>query len=200
MLGDFGDRPSHVRDFVASLASSNLPVGLLPGGRDRVVWLDDALGALDEVARARLVDLSPIRRIEIGARVVFPVAGADASSRAGGGVCGYDDGDIAKLLDGVDLNIPDGTLLASWLAPSTEGLGIANGAAGSEAVRRYATRLGVRGAVSAWPPHHAGTLVSDVFVASNLAGGKASRANGDFAPRGFVIVAESGPPEFVECP
>ncbi len=149
LVGDLGgaEGPDSRLALLEALAQLEIPVLLLPGGRDDGEALRDATG--DEGA---IVDLMGIREVRIGPLSLVPLPGApDGRYAASDAACGFDEDDVDRLA----LEDAEGPrLLLSWAGPATSDLrsaGLDGVEAGSSLVSRALEVSHASGSLHAWP-------------------------------------------------
>ncbi len=193
VLGAFGDDAESLAATLEALGGLELPVFLVPGGRDDAVLLEGALDDLEDDVAARIVDLSPFDRLIAGAVELVPVAGAPGG-RYGrvDTACGFGADDLEDLADRIgEAEEGEGAprYLLSWAAPAGGiAAGITGADAGDPALREFAEEIGIRGGIFAWPGEAAGR-VEDADgrrseVVRRIAGSPSFRADGARSPVG----------------
>ncbi|MBW2462045.1 MAG: hypothetical protein JRH11_10400 [Deltaproteobacteria bacterium] len=193
VLGAFGDDAESLAATLEALGGLELPIFLVPGGRDDAVLLEGALHDLDDDVAARIVDLSPFDRLVAGAVELVPVAGTPGG-RYGrvDTACGFGADDLDDLAGRLgEANEGEGALryLLSWAAPAG---GIATGLAGAEAgdpaLQEFAQEVGCHGGIFAWPGEAAGRVDDAdghrLEVVRRIAGSPSLRADGARPPVG----------------
>lgn len=186
VVGALGDDVETARATLAALSSLDAPSFLLLGGRDRPEVVEDALAALDEPARGRIVDLSGVRRVRLGVLVLVPAPGApDGRYAAGDDACGLGPDDVDAITSDLGAAGDERRVLLSWAAPADGGArtaGIAGGEAGSALVADLAARVGASGWIASFGASGAARASAapswDVAIAAPLAVGVTERDDG----------------------
>ncbi len=188
---------------LAALAALDAPVLIVPGGDDRHDALGQAFEALDEPARKRLIDASPLRTVRIGAVELVPLAGAPGGRYAlSNEACGLSDDDLGDVSDALG-DPEDGVkrYLVSWAAPRGEGAssasrGLGGVEAGLAALATFAADIGVVGALFAWPVESPTPAEEDPLrvAVAPLSGAWVRLADGTRRPPGatVLILGEGG--------
>lgn len=194
IAGAIGDDEASATRTLAALAALEVPVLLLAGGRDEPAVVRAALAALPAGARARVIDVSPLRAVRLGAQLALvPVAGAPGGRYARSDqACGVGEDDLSAIAGALG---PPATgeqrLLFSWAAPAPHA-GLERGDAGSPAIAALADEIGATGALVGWPEAHAGELLTGppipVAVAPRLSGWPLVRADGSRATAGALVL------------
>lgn len=200
VLGSLGDDEASAAANVASVAQLPIPTLILAGGRDDPAHLRAAIDALDASARDRVVDVSALRRVRLGPRLVLvPAAGAPEGRYARAeAACGIGEEDVEAIAAELGEAGDEGRILLAWAAPagSPAALGIEGGDAGSVTVAALAAAVGARGALVAWPESQAGRVLGEgtarIAVAPALSGPALVRADGTRAASG-VLRVDLGP-------
>lgn len=157
MLGGVGDAAETATRNIAALAALRLPVVVVPGGRDEMEPLEDAFDELSGDATARVFDASRLRKIVVGGATFIPVAGAPRGRYARTAhACGFEQSDLDARDDVLGRAGSEKRFLLSWAAPRGEGArgvsrGLANVDAGDAMLLDFASRVGARGGLFAWP-------------------------------------------------
>lgn len=192
VLGGFGDDAGAVEVALAALTALEMPVLLVPGGRDDAVVLEDALAELSDEAAARIVDLSPYDRVAVGAGALelLPVAGAPGG-RYGrtGSACGFGPEDLDDRAGRLGEAEGHPRYLLSWASPAGGVAADLLGADGGDPdLAEFGEAVGTRGGVFAWPAEAAGRVREAdgrrSEVVRRLAGAPSLRPDGTRAPTG----------------
>lgn len=164
-------------------------VFLLPGGDDDAEAYDELLDELDDEARDRVVDLSGVHELVLGAGRFVVLPGAPLGRYAvGDGSCGFGEPDIEQRSESEG----DGPRwLLSWASPLGSGphavdRGLGGRPAGDAHVGRLAEAVGATGGLFAFPRTTAG-------LAASLDGQRALAA-GEWAPDLAVVAPLLGGP------
>jgi hypothetical protein len=205
VLGGLGDEREQAVQNARALTATGRLVLFLAGGRDAPEVVAAAREALDAEARARFVDVSGLERVTIAGTELVPVAGAPGGRYARSvEACGFTDADLDARADA--LGSGEGAsrrVLLSWACPSPAP-GIDESPAGSDALARFATRIGARDVLAAWPREAAGAVTAGGrrvvppiagFAARTGAGGRAGPGAVwlSFGASGVVEVAAGAP-------
>jgi hypothetical protein len=153
VLGGLGDAPDAARRTARDLAGLGVPVLVLAGGRDEPTALAAALtdDALDQAARDRLVDLSPLHLVRLGPVDLVPLAGAPGGRYARTpDSCGFAAADVDARAAPAAARAGAPRILASWTLPSPAPA-LAGTDAGDPLVASLAARVGAALVVGAWP-------------------------------------------------
>jgi hypothetical protein len=181
LLGGLGDSPAIATATVRALAALPQPALILLGGRDASHVARDALAG-----SPRLIDISALRRVELGSDTLIPLAGAEHGRYALDETrCGFGDEDLEHVL--AELGAPrpgERRWSVSWQAPSA-----------SVKLARFVARSAIRGSLSAWPPASwqsatAGLLVGERSV-PRLFGPRIERPDGSRATPGLLLLEAS---------
>lgn len=191
-LGSLGDDAAYVQALLTALATLSTPTLVVLGGRDHPADLDTALAALPPEARARIVDASAYRRIDVGGVELIPAAGAPEGRYARDDeACGLGAGDAESIAS--DVGEAEGApprFLISFAGPAPLP-GIDGGEAGSASIAALAEAVGARATLYAWPDA-AGTATA--LLVPPLAGPPALLADGARLSPGAlgVTLSETG--------
>lgn len=203
LLGGLGDDLAAASANLSALASLRVPALFLAGGADRLPLIEEAFAALPEEARERLIHVSGLRELRIGADRFAVVPGAPLGRYAiDAQACGFAQDD----LDDVRAAFASGakgarSWLLSWGAPSGWGVSSAAGSdVGSPELFALGQALGVRGGVFAYPETQAGLAPHEdaqgrlAAVVPRLGRTGATRANGGRVPSSLLVltVTEQG--------
>jgi hypothetical protein len=194
-VGGFGDDPPSILGTLRALAALPMPVLLVAGGRDDLAMLRAGLAQLPPEARTRVLDLSSLRRVRVGAVVLVPAAGApDGRYARSDEACGLGAADVEAIVDDVGVAEGETRFLVSWAAPDdpASSRGIEGAPSGSALVGDLAERIGARGVLSAWPEAQVGRTFLDTVpalaVASALVPGGPPRADGSEVVPGVTLL------------
>jgi hypothetical protein len=193
-IGSLGDSEEAATATLAALGALGRPVLVLAGGRDDPDLLHEAIGELEAEAADRVIDVSALRRIRIGAVVLVPVAGAPRGRYArADAACGIGQDDLDAIADELGSAEGERRLLLSWAAPSgsAASLGIEGADGGSSEIAALAAAIGASGGIHAWPEAQAGRTLEGHAIVAPIAGPAALRADGS-SGRG-PLVLELGP-------
>jgi len=182
VLGGLGDDRERAVEAARALADTQRLVLFLAGGRDAPEVVAAARDALDAEARARLLDISALERVTIAGTELLPIAGAPGGRYTrSADACGFTDADLEARAAAVgNEEGASHRLLLSWASPSLA-LGVDEAPAGSDALARFATRVGARSVLAAWPreavsgtPTEGRRIVPPIagFAARTAAGGR----------------------------
>ncbi len=157
MLGGAGDRGADAARTLELLGELQSPTLVLAGGRDSWPrWLE-ALDSLDGKGRDRVIDITTLARVRLGARVLLPVAGAAEGRYAiGADACGFGKEDLQQRRSRLGPGKEERRWLVSWETPGGKNAGspahVLGGLdVGSVALADFARRTGVRGGLFGWP-------------------------------------------------
>jgi len=202
LVGDLGggEGPDSRQALLDALAQLEIPVLLLPGGRDDGEALRAATG--DEGA---VVDLMGVREVRIGPLSLVPLPGApEGRYGADDDACGFDEDDV----DGLALDAAEGPrLLLSWSGPTTSDLrsvGLVGVEAGSPLVSRALEVSHAAGSLHAWPeiaigiPHDGASRIAVGATSAalhltlpRLLGPASEGDDGARSPSGLVVLEPS---------
>lgn len=154
VLGSIGDELPIASRTLATLATLDVPVLVLAGGRDDASVWKDAFEALGGEARDRVIDVTVLRKIVVGDRELIPVGGAPLGRYARTETaCGFTEEDLAEVVERAG-QASEGRrrFLLSWAAPSGAGLeGIAGADPGEPRLAAAAEEMGAVAGAHAWP-------------------------------------------------
>jgi hypothetical protein len=208
VLGGLGDDRASATRTARALAETGRLVLFLAGGRDTPEIVAAALDGLDAEARARVLDVSALERVRVAGAELLPLAGAPAGRYARGpDACGFTDADLDARADA--LGSGEGAarrVLLGWASPSPAS-GIDDGPAGSDAIARFAARVGARDVLTAWPREAAGVRSAGAgirrvvppiggFAARTGTGGRSGPGAAwlSFGPSGVTEIAADAAP------
>lgn len=201
VLGDLGDDADAVDATLEALARLEMPVLVVPGGRDDATILSDRMEALEDGESERIIDVSGVDAVHVGGQTLLPVAGAPGG-RYGrtADACGFTASDLEARAERIGGPEPETRrYLLSWAAPAGGvAEGIAGADAGDEALATFAEAVGARGGLHAWPREAAGLVVDDagdrVEVLRRIAGPVAIRGDAARPPVGpsFFSIGPDG--------
>lgn len=193
VLGDLGDDAAHVEALLRALATLSTPSLVVLGGRDHAADLDAALAALPVEARARVVDASGLRAIELGGAELVPVSGApDGRYARDDEACGLGADDVDAIASDLGEQGEHARFLVAWAGPAPLP-GLEGGEAGSTRVSELAERVGAAPGVFAWPD------VASPRLAPALVGPATALADGSRLASG-VLVVDLGPSGLTPVP
>ena len=195
MLGGLGETQAMAESNAKALAALNRPILLLLGGRDSWRVSQSALETLGE--SSSIINATALRRVVIANNTLIPVAGAERGRYAlDEQSCGF----AGKDLDAItkELGTPaafERRWLISWQAAA--GRGVLPSAARSETgvelgsveLGRFAQRVGVLGALCAWPagrPELAASGPLTARLVPRLFGPRLERSDGSRAEPGIL--------------
>ena len=191
VLGAIGDEEPIAKRTLAALATLDVPVLVLAGGRDDATVWARAFESLEPEARDRVVDVTAIDRVVVGEREWLPIAGAPRGRYARTDTaCGFSDDDLDARAEalGPAAEGRERTLL-SWVGPAGFGLlGLTNADAGDPALATFAERVGAPRGVFASPAVAAGG--DRAVLARPLVGPAIELADGTRLPPGFVTLPD----------
>jgi hypothetical protein len=160
LLGGLGEGAPLASATLKAFASLSIPTLIVLGGRDTWAAHEKALEELP--GDARIIDATVLRAIRIGNHTFVPVPGAEKGRYAlQATACGFDEADLdeaAKDLGPVASG--ESRWLMSWQAPAQIGSAPgprtpAGGPLGSALLTRFASQVGAKGALYAWPADEA---------------------------------------------
>jgi hypothetical protein len=189
VVGDFGDDAEALGETLRALGDLEVPVFLVPGGREDAEIFEEALEAAE--SWGLLIDASGLDRISVAGQSLIPIAGAPGGrySRTDD-ACGFRASDLESRAERLD-EPEDGErrYLVAWAAP-TGGIaqGIAGADAGSSELADFAEAISASGGLYAWPREAAGRVVGESpersEVLRRIAGPVALRDDGERPPVG----------------
>lgn len=153
VLGDLGDAQEQAERTLAALASLEVPVLVVAGGRDDAVVWEEAFDSLDGDAAGRVVDATPYRRVLVGPHELVPVAGAPEGRYARTDqACGFGRDDLEEVEDALG-DAPAGQrILLSWAAPAGWAEGLEGADPGDPALGELVDEGHLGSGLFAWPP------------------------------------------------
>jgi hypothetical protein len=209
LLGDVGDDPKIAAATLAMLAKLQVPVLVLAGGRDTSPRIADAINQLPAEDSARIIDVTGLRRIEIGGDTLVPVAGAlDGHYALSPEACGYADSDLDDFASAPTESARSRHWLIAWAAPASPGrFGVARPETGADlgsvALAKLGERIGAQGGIFAWPHVQAGRASASAgahrpspgipspdlqLVVPRLSGQALERSDGSRLAPGFAML------------
>ncbi len=208
VLGGLGDDRASATQTARALAETGRLVLFLAGGRDAPEVVAAALDGLDAEARARVLDVSALERITVAGTELVPLAGAPAGRYArSADACGFTDADLDARAE--TLGSGEGAarrVLLAWASPAPAP-GIDDAPTGSDALARFASRIGARDVLAAWPREAAGVRSAGAgirrvvppiagFAARTGAGGRSGPGAAwlSFGPSGVTEIAADAAP------
>jgi hypothetical protein len=191
VLGGMGETTADAKANLEALAKTGRVALVLGGGRDRFTVMQEAFDGLDARAANRVIDISALDELLIGAVSLVPVSGSELGQyTSADDACGFGKDDLDALAKRLDKH--QHRWLVSWHAPAgpfartDEGLEL-----GSHALAAFARRVGVSAGLHAFPEAQAGRLLQASprsAVVPRLAGARPERSDGSLVPPGFALV------------
>jgi hypothetical protein len=201
LLGGLGEGVSLASATLKAFASLSIPTLIVLGGRDTWSAHEKALAELP--ADARIIDATVLRAIRIGNHTLVPVPGAEKGRYAlQATACGFDQPDLdeaAKELGPVAAS--ESRWLLTWEAPAQIGPAHgprtpSGGMLGSPLLTRFASQVGAKGALYAWPADEVESEVTagplGVARAPRLYGPRVETSSGSRLPNDLRVI-EVGP-------
>lgn len=208
VLGGLGDDGATAIRTARSLAAMQLPVLVVPGGRDEEDVLESAFDSLEGNAEERVLDASRLQKIILGAAAFIPVAGSPNGRYARtSSSCGFAQTDLDARDDALGRAGNEHRFLLSWAAPRGEGpRRVARALEGTDAgdpmLHDFASRVGARGGVFAWPsdgamlptPHDGSRILSRSEASSTFqmvvpsVARATPRSDGSSVRAGFALI------------
>ncbi len=189
VVGDLGDDAEALSATLRALGALELPVFLVPGGRDDATLVAEGLEEAE--SWGLVIDASGLDRISVAGQSLIPIAGAPGGRYARtDDACGFSADDLEARADRLD-NPAQGErrYLVAWAAPTggiAEGIGGAD--AGSPALAELIEAISASGGLYAWPREAAGRVVGTSpersEVLRRIAGPAAVRGDGERPPSG----------------
>ncbi len=208
VLGGLGDDRASAEHMARALADTGRLALFLAGGRDAPDVVAAALAALDPDARDRVLDVSSLERVAFGEAELVPIAGAPGGRYArSADACGHVAADLDERAAALgEAGNTARRVLVSWAA-AAPAAGVDGAEAGDAGLARFASRIGARDAVAAWPREQAGRALPGAGlrrVVPPLAGFAARTSEGGRAgtgalwltlgPTGLTAATESARP------
>ena len=157
MLGGAGDSSDDCARNLKLLGELEIPTLVLAGGRDSWPHWSSAFDALDGKGRDRVVDITTLVRIRLGAHVLVPVAGAANGRYAiGDDACGFGKDDLQERVSVLGPAKRERRWLVSWETPmggdERSPARVSGGIdVGSAALADFARQAGIEGGLFGWP-------------------------------------------------
>jgi hypothetical protein len=189
VVGDFGDDADALSATLRALGDLEVPVFLVPGGRDDAELFEDGLEAAESWGLS--IDASGLDRIVVAGQSLVPIAGAPGGrySRTDD-ACGFRASDLEARAERLgEPEEGERRYVVAWAAP-TGGIarGIAGADAGSPALAEFIEAIAASGGLYAWPREAAGRVVGQTpersEVLRRVAGPVALRDDGARPPVG----------------
>lgn len=201
ILGGIGEGPPLAAATLKAFASLSIPTLIVLGGRDTWAAHEKALEELP--AEARIIDATVLRAVRIGKQTFVPLPGAERGRYAlQAAACGYDQPDLDEAAKDLGpIAAGETRWLLSWQAPAQIGAASGprtadGGSLGSSMLARFASQVGAKGALYAWPADEAraGSQAGPLGVASvpRLYGPRVETSTGSRLPNALLLL-EVGP-------